>query len=110
MMRNHSYLMTGKDVQECYMRAYMLEQSATVQLQMLAATGGVLPQIPDHEECMFHRRSYEGYDGCPPYDGKLEWPGLVRGIDHECVAAPPLRPAPPTHTDTRGQARLSAPP
>eukprot|EP01051_Picozoa_sp_SAG22_P013460 SAG22_NODE_1510_length_4262_cov_37.593082_1_plen_182_part_00 len=81
LMRNHSYLMTGKDVQECYMRAYMLEQSATVQLRMLAATAGTAPAVPDHDECMFHRRSYEGFDGCPPYDGKLEWPALVRSLD-----------------------------
>ena len=47
--------------------------------------GGKLPQIPDHEECMFHRRSYEGYDGCPPYDGMLEWPALVRSLDRDCA-------------------------
>jgi ribulose-5-phosphate 4-epimerase/fuculose-1-phosphate aldolase len=84
MMRNHSYIMTGKDVQEAYMRSYMVEQSATVQLKLLAATGGQLPNLPQREECLFHRRSYEGYDGCPPYDGQLEWPALLRGLDREC--------------------------
>ena len=84
MMRNHSYLMTGKDVQEAYIRSYMVEQSASVQLQLLSASGGALPTIPSEEECLFHRRSYEGYDGCPPYDGQLEWPGLVRGLDADC--------------------------
>jgi ribulose-5-phosphate 4-epimerase/fuculose-1-phosphate aldolase len=81
MMRNHSYLMTGSSIQEAYIRSYMVEQSASVQLKMLASTGGVLPKIPDHEDCIFHRRSYEGYDGCPPYDGALEWPALVRSLD-----------------------------
>jgi ribulose-5-phosphate 4-epimerase/fuculose-1-phosphate aldolase len=84
MMRNHSYIMTGKDIQETYLRSYMLEQSASVQLKLLGATGGKLPNLPPREECLFHRRSYEGYDGCPPYDGQLEWPGLVRGLDRTC--------------------------
>lgn len=62
----------------------MVEQSATVQLKLMAATGGKLPNLPQREECLFHRRSYEGYDGCPPYDGQLEWPALLRGLDREC--------------------------
>ena len=81
IMRNHSYIMTGGSVQECYIRSYMVEQAASVQLQLLSATGGKLPTIPHHDECMFHRRSYDGYDGCAPYDGMLEWPALVRGLD-----------------------------
>lgn len=83
MMRNHSYIMTGKSIPECYIRSYMLAQSADVQLKVLAASGGQFPKIPDHDECMFHRRSYEGYEGCPPYDGQLEWPGLLRRLDRE---------------------------
>ena len=55
------------------------------QLQAMASLGGGLPSVPDREECLFHRRSYEGYAGCPPYDGKLEWPGLLRGLDKDCV-------------------------
>ena len=64
----------------------MLEQSASIQLAALSATGGALPPIPPHDECMFHRRSYEGYDGCAPYDGRLEWPGLLRQLDEETPA------------------------
>lgn len=60
MMRNHSYIMTGKDVQECYMRAYMVEQSATVQLKMLAATGGVLLADPDTVICLHPVRTFMG--------------------------------------------------
>ena len=82
-MRNHSYTMVGKSIQECYLRCYMLEQSASIQLQALSANGGKLPPIPDRDECLFHRRSYEGYDGCAPYDGRLEWPGLVRSLDRD---------------------------
>mmetsp|Transcript_55510 Transcript_55510/g.154684 ORF Transcript_55510/g.154684 Transcript_55510/m.154684 type:complete len:321 (-) Transcript_55510:84-1046(-) len=83
LMRNHSYIMTGRTIPECYIRSYMLAQSADVQLKVLAALGGNLPKIPDHDECLFHRRSYEGYEGCPPYDGQLEWPGLLRRLDRE---------------------------
>jgi ribulose-5-phosphate 4-epimerase/fuculose-1-phosphate aldolase len=83
LMRNHSYIMCGSSIPECYMRCYMLEQSAKVQLQVLAAAGGQCPQLPPHEECLAHRRSYEGYDGCPPYDGELEWPALLRQLDAE---------------------------
>jgi len=84
-MRNHSYTMVGRSIQECHLRCYMLEQSASIQLAALAANGGRLPRIPDRDECLFHRRSYEGYDGCAPYDGKLEWPGLLRTLDAECA-------------------------
>jgi len=82
-MANHSYLMTGKTVEEAYLRAYMLEQSASIQLAALSAAGGALPPKVPHEECLFHRRSYEGYAGCPPYNGELEWQGLVRGLDSD---------------------------
>jgi ribulose-5-phosphate 4-epimerase/fuculose-1-phosphate aldolase len=88
MMRNHSFIMTAGAVPECYIRSYMLEQAASVQLKMLSASGGKLPPIPDHDECMFHRRSYDGYDGCPPYDGMLEWPALVRSLDIDERASP----------------------
>jgi hypothetical protein len=81
LMENHSYLMVGKTIPECYMRSYMLEQPASVQLRVLSSSGGVLPTIPPHEECLFHRRSYGGYDGCPPYDGEFEWPSLLRRLD-----------------------------
>ena len=27
-----------------------------------------------------------GYDGCAPYDGRLEWPGLLRQLDEETPA------------------------
>lgn len=83
VMRNHSYIMVGQTLEECYLRCYMLEQSASIQLAALSVNGGKLPPIPDRQECLFHRRSYEGYNGCAPYDGKLEWPGLVRGLDTE---------------------------
>ena len=53
---------SAKDVQEAYIRSYMVEQSASVQLQLLSASGGALPTIPSEEECLFHRRSYEGYE------------------------------------------------
>lgn len=54
MMRNHSYIMTGSSVQECYIRSHMVEQSAAVQLKMLAATGKQLScrQI-EHAAIMF---------------------------------------------------------
>ena len=83
MMRNHSYTMVGRSIQEAYLRCYMLEQSVAIQLKTLAANGGRLPRLPDREECLYHRRSYEGYDGCPPYDGALEWPGLIRSLDKD---------------------------
>jgi taurine dioxygenase len=83
MMSNHSYIMTGRTLQECYLRCYMLEQSASIQLGVLSANGGTLPRIPSPQECLDHRRSYEGYNGCAPYDGQLEWPGLVRGLEKE---------------------------
>jgi len=83
-MANHSYLMTGKTVEEAYLRAYMLEQSASIQLAALSAAGGTLPPAVSREECLFHRASYEGYAGCPPYDGSLEWLGLVRTLDADC--------------------------
>jgi len=83
-MANHSFLMTGRTVEEAYLRAYMLEQSASIQLAALAASGGQLPPAVPHDECLFHRASYEGYAGCPPYDGLLEWQGLVRGLDADC--------------------------
>jgi len=79
LMRNHSYLMVGSTVQECYLRAHMFEESCAVQLKVLAS--GAEPHVPSAEECLFHRRSYEGYDGCPPYNGDLEWPGLLRSIE-----------------------------
>ena len=81
LMKNHSYLMVGSTIPECYMRSYMLEQSARVQLRALSSSGGELPVIPSHDECLFHRKSYDGYDGCPPYDGSLEWPSLIRQLD-----------------------------
>jgi ribulose-5-phosphate 4-epimerase/fuculose-1-phosphate aldolase len=81
LMKNHSYLMVGSTIQECYMRSYLLEQSASVQLRVLSSSGGELPTIPSHEECLFHRRSYDGYEGCPPYDGSFEWPALIRQLD-----------------------------
>ena len=84
-MANHSFLMTGKTIEEAYLRAYMLEQSASIQLSALSAAGGELPPAVPHEECLFHRASYEGYAGCPPYDGELEWAGLVRGLDADCA-------------------------
>jgi taurine dioxygenase len=98
IMKNHSYTMVGRSIQECYIRCYMLEQSCAIQLQAMAAAAAAvggrmhndddddpssLLSIPDREECLYHRRSYEGYDGCPPYDGGLEWPGLVRGLDRD---------------------------
>ena len=83
-MANHSFLMTGKTVEEAYLRAYMLEQSASIQLAALSASGGELPPEVPREECLFHRASYEGYAGCPPYKGELEWAGLVRGLDADC--------------------------
>jgi len=83
-MANHSFLMTGKTVEEAYLRAYMLEQSASIQLAALSAAGGALPPAVPRDECLFHRASYEGYAGCPPYDGSLEWAGLVRGLDADC--------------------------
>ena len=38
------------------------------------------PRIPSVEEIEYHVRSYEGYPGCPPYDGKHEWTGLLRNL------------------------------
>jgi hypothetical protein len=84
-MANHSFLIVGRTVAQAYLRAYMLEQSASIQLAALAAAGGELPPAVPHDECLFHRDSYEGYAGCPPYDGSLEWPGLLRGLDADCA-------------------------
>ena len=83
LMANHSFLMTGASVQETFIRSYMIEQSARTQLSMLASNGGDPPVVPSHDECMYHRRSYEGYEGVAAYDGGLEWAGLVRSLDRE---------------------------
>ena len=48
--------------------------------------GRILGGARLRHECLFHRRSYEGYDGCAPYDGRLEWPGLLRQLDEETPA------------------------
>jgi len=82
-MANHSFLIVGATVAQAYLRAYMLEQSASIQLAALSAAGGELPPAVPRDECLFHRDSYEGYAGCPPYDGSLEWPGLLRALDAE---------------------------
>lgn len=77
LIQNHAYIMTGLSIQECYLRAYMLEQSCEIQLRAMKA--GNL-KIPSAEEIAYHQRSYEGYDGCPAYQGSLEWKGLLRSL------------------------------
>ncbi|CAE8716383.1 unnamed protein product [Polarella glacialis] len=78
LARNHSFFIVGASIQQCFMRAYMFEQACRVQLQILGATKD--PYIPDRDEILYHRRSYEGYPGCPAYNGQFEWPGLLRKL------------------------------
>ena len=81
LFKNHSFLMVGASVEEVWLRCYMLHQSAQIQNALLAATGGRPPAPLPRDEILYHRRSYDGFEGCPPYDGKLEWAGAVRALD-----------------------------
>lgn len=81
LFSNHSYLMCASTVQECWLRCYMLHQAAKIQNAVFAANGGRAPDVPGRDACLYHRRSYGGFDGCPPYDGKLEWAGARRKLD-----------------------------
>lgn len=78
-MRNHAYLMTGPNVRHTYLRAHMFEKACEVQLKVMAS--GSPPHVPHKEELKYHRSSYEGFDGCPPYSGDLEWPGFMRQLE-----------------------------
>ena len=43
LFKNHSYLMVGASVEQCWLRCYMLHQSAQIQNPLLAANGGRPP-------------------------------------------------------------------
>eukprot|EP00746_Dinoflagellata_sp_MGD_P138108 gnl/MRDRNA2_/MRDRNA2_71823_c0_seq1.p1 gnl/MRDRNA2_/MRDRNA2_71823_c0~~gnl/MRDRNA2_/MRDRNA2_71823_c0_seq1.p1 ORF type:complete len:374 (-),score=64.84 gnl/MRDRNA2_/MRDRNA2_71823_c0_seq1:24-1145(-) len=102
--RNHSYFMvagpgTGRgneidssqrSIHSCFLRSYMFEESCKIQLKVMGACKeGERPHVPSAEECAFHRMSYEGYceeatgNKCPPYDGGLEFPGILRKLERE---------------------------
>lgn len=51
-------------------------------MQLRAEASGPL-RVPPRDEALYHRRSYDGYDGVPPYDGELEWHGLLRQLRAE---------------------------
>ena len=78
-MRNHAYLMTGPAVAHTYLRAHMFEKACEVQLKVMAS--GSPPHVPENGELDYHRSSYEGYRGCPAYEGKMEWPAFMRQLE-----------------------------
>jgi len=75
LVRNHALVVVGRTVEEAFLRAYMFDQTAKIQV--------LLANSPAHElsqkDIRAHENSYHGWYG--GYNGSLEWPGLVRKID-----------------------------
>lgn len=83
LVKNHAIMVAGKDVPQTFYRAYAFNQAAGVQLRAMAATGGRkegLHETPRNES-LYHRRSCEEWAG--GFDGSLEWPGLLRGLERD---------------------------
>lgn len=75
-IRQHAIMVSGKDVQQAFYRAYLFEQAAGLQLRAMAS--GKPLREASLAESLHHRKSCDDWAG--GFDGSLEWPGLLRRL------------------------------
>lgn len=76
--RNHGYYAVGETAAAAFFRAYFLKQTCATQIRTLSM-GRPLHQIDPQKVARYQDQMYvsEHYN----YDGKTEWPGLIRKLD-----------------------------
>jgi ribulose-5-phosphate 4-epimerase/fuculose-1-phosphate aldolase len=78
ILLNHGTLTVGRSVAEAWLLMYRLERAAEAQLLAMAATGGrVLVAGADVAASTYRQWVGDGSE----WDGDLEWPALLRGLD-----------------------------
>ena len=76
--RNHGYYALGTTAAEAFFRAYFLRQTCSAQIKTLSM--GRAPHFMDPQKVARYQdqmSASEHYN----YDGKTEWPGLIRQLD-----------------------------
>lgn len=77
LLRNHGTLVCGRSIAEAYVLMDTLDKACEIQLK--AQAGGGPLTVPAVEIC---RQSYLQLIGNGAPEGELEWPALLRQLDH----------------------------